>query len=217
MNPLSKLNHTQGLQLATLAIIALAIPLGIVATQSPQILNSLATTKPLQAPPSASCVLTGCNNELCVDAGFAPLESDCSVAPRYATCLQNITCTRLTNGQCGFSLTPQANACLQEAKIAASPNQSLIQTTRISSGFLNQPVRVEIKSKPNRTLTSLQVLNLPSGLTASCTQQSCIITGTPTQTGHNQLVISAKSTSGTEEQILVPFTIRAGGTLQRTQ
>lgn len=217
MNLLSKLNHTQGLQVATLAIIALAIPLGIVATQSPQILNSLASTKPLQAPPSATCVLTGCHNELCVDADFAPLESDCSVAPRYATCLQSITCTRLANGQCGFTLTPQVNACLQEAKIATNPDQSLIQNINLLSGFLNQPIRVEIKSKPNHTLTSLQVFNLPSGLTTNCTQESCLITGIPTQTGHNQLVVSAKSTSGTEEQILVPFTIRAGGTLKRSE
>ncbi len=214
----SKFTHQQSMQLASLAIIALAIPLGILATQTPQILSGLAAPKDLHAPPTSSCRVTGCSNELCVDADYVPLDSDCSVSPKYASCLADAPCVLKTDGSCGFELTTDIQACLAQNNLTTHPEtDSLILTPHFESGLLERNYQAVISATPGKSLQHIEVFNLPQGLTSACKQDSCTIAGIPQEPGHHQILVSATSTSGFQEQQLVPLTIRAGGTLERIQ
>ena len=69
-------------------------------------------------PPSAaggdgekmpSCVVTGCSSELCVDKEMASI---CTYRPEYA-CYKGEKCERQTDGQCGWTKTPELETCLE--------------------------------------------------------------------------------------------------------
>lgn len=211
---ISKLNHKQGLSLASIAVIALAIPLGIMAVQQPQILSSLAAPKSLDAPPTSECRVTGCGNELCVDADYVPLESNCSYKDRFS-CYAQASCALQPDGECGFIISPEVQSCLDQYGVNTNPNQPYFSTQSLSTGTLNKTYSDIIQADSRAQINYLSISALPDGLNAECTQDTCTISGTPTQTGRYQVVALASSGSGKIEQQLIPLTIRAGGTLKR--
>jgi hypothetical protein len=64
---------------------------------------------PTGARVEAGCYLTGCGNRLCSD-----LPDVASTCIGYATdvCYRDATCARQPNGACGWTPTPELNACL---------------------------------------------------------------------------------------------------------
>jgi hypothetical protein len=56
-----------------------------------------------------SCYVGGCSNEICSDQ--QGVVSSCIWKDEYA-CYQNATCARQDDGQCGWTPTPELNACL---------------------------------------------------------------------------------------------------------
>lgn len=211
------LSHKQGLSLASLAIIALAIPIGIVAVQQPQLLGSLAASKSLNAPIQAKeCAITGCGGELCVDADYAPLQTNCSLSQRFA-CYQEASCVLQADGNCGFVITEEVQACLDAYGINVDPNQPFIQTTQLTTGILNQNYSDVVQTDNTQAISNISLYELPPGLNTSCSNRECTITGSPTQPGRYQVVALATHADGQIEQDLIPLTIRTGGTLQRTQ
>ena len=58
------------------------------------------------------CVQVGCNGEVCTDAGRASsIITTCEAKPVYQ-CYEGAACERQANGQCGFTLSPEAKACV---------------------------------------------------------------------------------------------------------
>ena len=60
---------------------------------------------------SGDCHPTGCSGQLCSDSEQI---SDCLYLPAYA-CYKQAVCARQADGQCGWNMTPQLEACLQGA------------------------------------------------------------------------------------------------------
>ena len=54
------------------------------------------------------CVKTGCSSQICADHNVV---STCEFRPEYA-CYQKAACERQTDGNCGFTRTPELTACL---------------------------------------------------------------------------------------------------------
>lgn len=54
------------------------------------------------------CIKTGCSNQICSDQTVI---STCEYRPEYA-CYQKATCERQSDGNCGFTKTPELAACL---------------------------------------------------------------------------------------------------------
>jgi len=65
-------------------------------------------------PATRECVVGGCSNQLCTDAARGPLVSTCEWREEYA-CYRAATCTQQSNGQCGWTMTPELMQCLQAA------------------------------------------------------------------------------------------------------
>jgi hypothetical protein len=210
---ISHFSHLQGLQLASLAIIALAIPLGIIASQSNQDLYSSAASIDQPNLKQPTCVLTGCQNELCVDATIAPLESNCSLASIYAACQIESSCTLQTDGTCGFSKDPYKDVCFEQNNLTGNNQNSLINSKSLPTAYLNKPYQTNLISSLE-PIESFQIFNLPPGIDYTCSTTDCQLIGTPTQIGQYQLVASI-SQAGLQEQKLISLTIRAGGTLEK--
>lgn len=202
------------MSLASVALIALAIPLGVFAVRQPQILSSLAAPKPLDAPPTSTCRVTGCNNELCVDADYVPLNSDCSNQEKFS-CYQQSACVLKSNDECGFVISPEIQTCLDQNGINTDPNQSFITTSKFTTGKLNQSYSDTISTSMPEDISILSINELPPGISATCSVGNCTISGIPTQTGRYQIVVLAENNNGQIEQKLIPLTIRTGGTLRR--
>ena len=54
------------------------------------------------------CIKTGCSSQICADHNVV---STCEFRPEYA-CYQKATCERQTDGNCGFTKTPELTECL---------------------------------------------------------------------------------------------------------
>jgi len=61
--------------------------------------------------PTAACVVAGCSSHLCLEAGSGPEMTTCEFRAEYA-CYQSATCERQPDGGCGWSPTPELDACL---------------------------------------------------------------------------------------------------------
>jgi hypothetical protein len=61
--------------------------------------------------PGGGCTRQGCGNTVCAEAD-AEIMTTCLYAP-WHDCLTDAACTRQPNGQCGFSQTPELEACLR--------------------------------------------------------------------------------------------------------
>ena len=58
----------------------------------------------------APCVVGGCSGEICADE---PMFSTCEVKPE-AVCFETATCERQVEGHCGWTPTPELEACLAQ-------------------------------------------------------------------------------------------------------
>src|SRR5688572_12753746 len=67
------------------------------------------TTTPDQPPPGGECKPTGCSGAVCSDQDVV---TTCEFKPEYA-CYRDATCTRQADGQCGWTPTPELDACLK--------------------------------------------------------------------------------------------------------
>jgi uncharacterized protein DUF6748 len=65
--------------------------------------------KRLQNPVAAQCFVGGCSSQICSDQ--EGVISTCEARPEYA-CYKTATCERQADGQCGWTATPELDACL---------------------------------------------------------------------------------------------------------
>jgi eight-cysteine-cluster-containing protein len=63
---------------------------------------------PDQPPPVAECRATGCSGTVCAAEDVI---TTCEFRPEYA-CYQSATCGAQADGQCGWTMTPELEACL---------------------------------------------------------------------------------------------------------
>lgn len=61
-----------------------------------------------EPPPAAECRATGCSGTVC---STEDVITTCEYRPEYA-CYQSATCTAQADGQCGWTMTPELEACL---------------------------------------------------------------------------------------------------------
>lgn len=99
--------------LASLFLFACAPKGGTPTPGSPPPTPPPATTDP--APPgtgdaAAPCIKTGCSGIICADE---ELMSTCEYKPEYA-CYQDARCERQGDGACGWTETPELQACLAD-------------------------------------------------------------------------------------------------------
>ncbi|HMI93255.1 MAG TPA: tail fiber domain-containing protein [Polyangiales bacterium] len=57
------------------------------------------------------CLISGCSNTVCADAIAGPQITTCEWRDEYA-CYTNATCARQSDGECGWTQTPELQACL---------------------------------------------------------------------------------------------------------
>lgn len=88
---------------------------------SPSVFAQEASPEPTVSP-LPSCVRSGCSGELCVPAG-SEVSTTCIFKPEFA-CLQQANCERNEAGNCAFTITPQVQACLDQANPSVSPSPS---------------------------------------------------------------------------------------------
>jgi eight-cysteine-cluster-containing protein len=65
---------------------------------------------PDQPPPAAECRATGCSGTVC---SAEDVVTTCEFRPEYA-CYQSATCAAQADGQCGWTMTPELEACLAD-------------------------------------------------------------------------------------------------------
>lgn len=65
------------------------------------------------APDAAECVVAGCSGQLCIDPATDPGITTCEWRDEYA-CYREATCARQDTGRCGWTLTPELEACLAD-------------------------------------------------------------------------------------------------------
>lgn len=68
---------------------------------------------PKEKPRAQKCVVGGCSGELCQSADKSPLASICIYTEKYA-CYKQARCEIQTNGKCGWTKTPEFNACVEK-------------------------------------------------------------------------------------------------------
>ena len=69
------------------------------------------TPVPTETPPAGGeCVKSGCSSTLCVGPG-KEMVTTCEWKPDYG-CYQGGTCARQADGSCGWTQTPELEACL---------------------------------------------------------------------------------------------------------
>lgn len=69
------------------------------------------TPRPTAGP---GCVVGGCSSQLCVDASEGDIASTCEWREEYG-CYQTATCEKQSNGQCGWTPTPELTQCRADA------------------------------------------------------------------------------------------------------
>ena len=65
-----------------------------------------------EATTSASCHPTGCSSQICSDSDMI---TDCIYLPEYA-CYKKATCERQSDGQCGWTQTPELTSCINKSR-----------------------------------------------------------------------------------------------------
>lgn len=81
------------------------------ATETPAPTSDGATTAaPTEPTPAADCKPTGCSGIVCSDE---EVMTTCEFKPEYA-CYKDQTCTRQDDGECGWTKTPELDACLAD-------------------------------------------------------------------------------------------------------
>ena len=74
--------------------------------------NSSPPTQPAPPPNQAGeCVKSGCSGTVCTEPGN-DVVTTCEFKPEYA-CYDSATCTRQSDGKCGWTQTPELAACLK--------------------------------------------------------------------------------------------------------
>lgn len=66
---------------------------------------------PTPMPEQPACVAGGCSNHMCIEEGGPGVITTCEFRDEYA-CYQGATCARQADGQCGWTQTPELQACL---------------------------------------------------------------------------------------------------------
>jgi len=80
--------------------------------QKPTPLPSKLTPTPVTPPVVKNgCTVGGCSGQLCGDGSIDGLISTCEYREEYA-CYKSAQCERQTNGQCGWTETPELTECL---------------------------------------------------------------------------------------------------------
>lgn len=59
--------------------------------------------------PKPPCVVTGCSGQVCADEEVI---TTCEFRPEYQ-CYRNARCERQEDGRCGWTMTPELQACLE--------------------------------------------------------------------------------------------------------
>lgn len=77
------------------------------------VFNVVLRPVPSAGNPPAKCYIGGCSAQLCTDQPDAM--STCEYKESYA-CYKTAVCERQTNGQCGWTQTPQLAACLASSQ-----------------------------------------------------------------------------------------------------
>jgi hypothetical protein len=113
------------LSVLSLAIVVIALPLGIVLSTNRTTLQSNASKLPSNSHVSSpanseNCQIAGCNNELCLDPNQAPDTTACVWKAEYI-CLSKSRCERQQTGQCGWTGTPEFRACMAKFKEVPNP------------------------------------------------------------------------------------------------
>jgi len=57
------------------------------------------------------CLISGCSNTICADAAVGPQITTCEWREEYA-CYEKATCERQSDGECGWTQTPELQTCL---------------------------------------------------------------------------------------------------------
>jgi eight-cysteine-cluster-containing protein len=65
---------------------------------------------PNPAPGGGDCVTTGCSGTVCAEAE-SDIMTTCEMKPEYA-CYRDAQCARQPDGACGWTETPELQACL---------------------------------------------------------------------------------------------------------
>jgi len=63
-----------------------------------------------EARVTGGCVISGCSSQVC---GEEEIATDCMYREEYA-CYQKAKCEKQATGKCGWTLTPDINACLEQ-------------------------------------------------------------------------------------------------------
>lgn len=71
--------------------------------------QSIPKTIPTSTPITKRCFVGGCSSELCSESN--EMVSTCIWKEEFA-CYQNATCERQSTGKCGWTKTPELNACI---------------------------------------------------------------------------------------------------------
>lgn len=70
-------------------------------------------SSPAPTKDPSGCVVAGCSGTLCVEASDPRFATTCEYLPKYQ-CYNDLTCTRLESGDCGFQEQDQLQQCLAE-------------------------------------------------------------------------------------------------------
>ena len=74
-------------------------------------------TKPeVVTEPQGECMVTGCSNQLCADGERM---TTCEFRDEYA-CYAEAVCERQQTGECGWTLTDEQRACLEDATVLSN-------------------------------------------------------------------------------------------------
>lgn len=81
---------------------------------------ALAPASPTPTPtttlaPTTTCVIGGCNGEICQGADEEPLTSICLYKPEYV-CYKDAICEIQESGKCGWTQTNEFRQCLEKHK-----------------------------------------------------------------------------------------------------
>lgn len=80
---------------------------------------------------STSCKKTGCSGTICIDSNSPDITTTCEFKPEYA-CYQQAECAVQSDGNCGFTQTPQLTQCLNGSRVSPTPAASVAPTPTAS-------------------------------------------------------------------------------------
>jgi len=97
--------------IALVIIISIAVIIGV-STPAPVLapipIPAPTPTPALPGPPIAQCRATGCSGQVCADRDVI---TTCEFRPEFV-CYRTARCERQADGQCGWTMTPELQACL---------------------------------------------------------------------------------------------------------